>query len=230
MFVSMKDLVGVNISYLGGYWVLLEFKSLQTCEKFQTHNDINSWFSSLKHWNAQFEIPDRVVWIDVEGTPLQTWSHATFNKIASKWGEIVYIDDSNASNKYSMSLCVKTRVHHLIFESFKAILEGNISCLCKGSHSIAQSEDGSDYKLVENSPDHVENSHGQIENSLDHNSPNHVENSHVYVENSLENSAEQIENSPDHVENSYVHVENSLVHVENSHDVDPNEQIFNSLA
>ncbi|GJS13903.1 hypothetical protein Tco_0408375, partial [Tanacetum coccineum] len=105
-----------------------DFKTLLSIHtKFQTHNGINTWFSSLKQWNAQFEIPNRVVWIDVEGTPLQAWSHAPFNRIASKWDELVYMDDSKASNKYSMRLCIKTRVHHLIAESFKVILERKVS-------------------------------------------------------------------------------------------------------
>ncbi|GJT30914.1 hypothetical protein Tco_0911189 [Tanacetum coccineum] len=122
-----KGFSRVKISYLGGYWVLLEFESLQSCENFQTRNDIIYCFSSLQQWNAQFEIPDRVFLIDVEGTSLQAWLHATFNRIVNKWGELVYMDDSNASNKYSMRLCVKTRVHHVIIESFKVILEGKVS-------------------------------------------------------------------------------------------------------
>ncbi|GJR86610.1 RNA-directed DNA polymerase, eukaryota, reverse transcriptase zinc-binding domain protein [Tanacetum coccineum] len=227
---------GVKISYLGGYWVLLEFESLKSCEKFQTHNGINSWFSSVKQWNAQFEIPDIVVWIDVEGTTLQAWSHATFNRIASKWGELVYMDEPNASNKYSMCLCVKTRVHHLIVESFKVILEGKVSVVRAKEVTgwvpdfeegdIAQSEEGSDNNS--NSPDDVENSSGQMKNSLDH-----VENYDVHMENSPEisykqldnslvhvkNSLEQMENFHDHVENSSVHVDNSHVNVENSPDL-----------
>ncbi|GJS44121.1 hypothetical protein Tco_0569164 [Tanacetum coccineum] len=82
---------------------------------------------AFNQWNAQFEIPGRVVWIDVEGTSLQAWSLANFNRIASKCGELVNMDVSNASNKYNMRLCVKTRVHHLIAESFKVILEGKVS-------------------------------------------------------------------------------------------------------
>ncbi|GJW84631.1 RNA-directed DNA polymerase, eukaryota, reverse transcriptase zinc-binding domain protein [Tanacetum coccineum] len=157
---SVKDLIGVKISYLGSYWALLEFESPQSCEKFQKHNGINSWFSSLKQWNAQFEIPDRVVWIDVEGTPLQAWSHANFNRIVSKWGELIYMDESNASSKYSMRLCVKTRVHHLLSKSFKVILEGKVLVVSAKEvtrwvpdfeeDDIAQSEDGSDNNSVGN--------------------------------------------------------------------------------
>nr|GFA39757.1 RNA-directed DNA polymerase, eukaryota [Tanacetum cinerariifolium] len=95
---------GIKTSYLGGFWVLLEFDSFHSCKKFHTHAGINSWFSSIQQWTTNFEIKDRVVWIDVEGTPLRAWSHATFQKIASKWGELVHMDLSNVPNKYSMRL------------------------------------------------------------------------------------------------------------------------------
>ncbi|GJS00445.1 RNA-directed DNA polymerase, eukaryota [Tanacetum coccineum] len=57
---------GLKISYLGGFWILLEFDSSQSCEKFKLHEGIKSWFSSLLKWTPNFEIKDRVVWIDIE--------------------------------------------------------------------------------------------------------------------------------------------------------------------
>nr|GFA73454.1 RNA-directed DNA polymerase, eukaryota [Tanacetum cinerariifolium] len=75
---------GLKISYLGGFWVLLEFNSFQSCEKFHNHEGIKSWFSTLSQWTPNFEIQDRVVWIDIKGTPLRAWSQSTFNKIARK--------------------------------------------------------------------------------------------------------------------------------------------------
>ncbi|GJV26538.1 hypothetical protein Tco_1379233 [Tanacetum coccineum] len=84
------------------------------------------WFLSLK-WTPNFEIKDRVVWIDIEGIPLRAWSHNNFEKIARKWGELVHLNNSNVPNKYSMRICVKTNVQHIIVESFKVILEGKVS-------------------------------------------------------------------------------------------------------
>ncbi|GJW13143.1 RNA-directed DNA polymerase, eukaryota, reverse transcriptase zinc-binding domain protein, partial [Tanacetum coccineum] len=72
--------------------VLLEFDSFQSCEKFHTHEGIKSWFSTLSQWTPNFEIQDRVVWIDIEGTPLRAWSQSIFNRIASKWGELVILE------------------------------------------------------------------------------------------------------------------------------------------
>nr|GEV09211.1 RNA-directed DNA polymerase, eukaryota, reverse transcriptase zinc-binding domain protein [Tanacetum cinerariifolium] len=69
---------------------------------------------------------DRIVWIDVEGIPLRAWSKTTFNKIARKWGELGFMDDSNSANKYSLHICVKTTFFHLIAESLKVIIKGKV--------------------------------------------------------------------------------------------------------
>ncbi|GKD05881.1 RNA-directed DNA polymerase, eukaryota [Tanacetum coccineum] len=169
-------------------------------------------------------------------------AHATFKRIASKRGELVYIDESNASNKYSMHLCVKTRVHHLISESFKVILEGKVSVVHAkevtrwvpnfGEDDIAQSEECSDNNSVgihnwerENDDEVIPHSFQSIVNEYNivENSPDDVENSPRKMENTLdhvENYDVQVENSPEispkQLENSHVHVENSHVHVENS--------------
>ncbi|GJW50079.1 hypothetical protein Tco_0091430 [Tanacetum coccineum] len=125
---------------------------------------------------------DRVVWIDVEGTSLQAWSHVTFKRIASKWGKLVYMDESNE----------EVNDDEVILNSFQSIVN--------------------EYNIMENYSDDVVNSPGQMENSIDHNSPNHVENYLVYVENSpeqMENFLDHVENSSVYVKNSHVHMENS---------------------
>nr|GEU50733.1 RNA-directed DNA polymerase, eukaryota, reverse transcriptase zinc-binding domain protein [Tanacetum cinerariifolium] len=67
-----------------------------------------------------------MVWIDIEGIPFRAWSKANFEKIARKWGELVHLDNPNDLNKYSMRICVKIKVHHVIVESFKVIVKGKI--------------------------------------------------------------------------------------------------------
>nr|GFB88839.1 RNA-directed DNA polymerase, eukaryota, reverse transcriptase zinc-binding domain protein [Tanacetum cinerariifolium] len=107
-------------------WVMKEFDSFQSCDKFRTYESINSWFSSLSPWTPHFEVQDKIVWIDAEGIPLRAWSKTTFNKIARKWGELVFMDDSNSANKYSLRICVKTIFFHLIVESLKVIIKGKV--------------------------------------------------------------------------------------------------------
>ncbi|GKE25935.1 RNA-directed DNA polymerase, eukaryota, reverse transcriptase zinc-binding domain protein [Tanacetum coccineum] len=134
-----------------------DFKTIpnihNSCDKFQKHSGINSWFSCIKQWSKDFEVPNKVVWIDVEGIPLQAWSHSTFNKIACKWGELVYMDDSNSSNKYSIRLCVKTRLHQLITESFKRL-------------KLSLQEEDEDDEVVPSAFQHDASIH--VENPFDH--------------------------------------------------------------
>nr|GEY00725.1 RNA-directed DNA polymerase, eukaryota, reverse transcriptase zinc-binding domain protein [Tanacetum cinerariifolium] len=111
---------------------------------------------------------DRVIWIDVEGMPLQAWSHATFNRITSKWGKLVYMDDTNASNKYIMRLCVKTRVFDFGEDDIAQFEDGSDNNSV-GIHKWEEENDGlvipysfqsivNEYNIMKNSLDHVENS------------------------------------------------------------------------
>nr|GFA44726.1 RNA-directed DNA polymerase, eukaryota [Tanacetum cinerariifolium] len=63
---SSEGFKGIKSSYLGGFWVLFKFDSFQSCDKFQSRDGINSWFSCLQRWDIKFVISNRIVWIDVE--------------------------------------------------------------------------------------------------------------------------------------------------------------------
>nr|GEV95153.1 hypothetical protein [Tanacetum cinerariifolium] len=41
-------------------------------------------------------VMERIVWVDIEGVPLNAWSRSTFQKIASKWGEMVELEDGRS--------------------------------------------------------------------------------------------------------------------------------------
>ncbi|GKB99455.1 RNA-directed DNA polymerase, eukaryota [Tanacetum coccineum] len=91
----------INLCYLGGFWILVEFSSIDTCEKFYKHED-------------------------VEGVPAQAWTDQTFSKIAAKWGDLIYTVDLNGTNKYSVCLCIKTSLESLINESLKLNVRGRM--------------------------------------------------------------------------------------------------------
>nr|GEY80269.1 RNA-directed DNA polymerase, eukaryota, reverse transcriptase zinc-binding domain protein [Tanacetum cinerariifolium] len=114
---------------------------------------------------------DRIVWIDVEGIPLRAWSKTTFNKITRKWGELVFMDDSNSANKYSLRICVKTTFFHLIAESLKVIIKGKVYVVRAkevtgwvpdfGEENSDESEDCSDNNSV-GKKNWVESEEGEI--------------------------------------------------------------------
>ncbi|GJT94795.1 RNA-directed DNA polymerase, eukaryota, reverse transcriptase zinc-binding domain protein [Tanacetum coccineum] len=38
---------------------------------------------------------ERVTWVDIEGIPLKVWTKNTFNRIASKWGDLLHVEDQD---------------------------------------------------------------------------------------------------------------------------------------
>ncbi|GKC91082.1 RNA-directed DNA polymerase, eukaryota, reverse transcriptase zinc-binding domain protein [Tanacetum coccineum] len=79
-----------STSLIGGYWVMIEFRTEASKEKFKVNVGIGSWFSQLEQTSNLFHINKRVTWVDIEGIPLKVWTKNTFNQIASKW-EIYYM-------------------------------------------------------------------------------------------------------------------------------------------
>ncbi|GJW11629.1 hypothetical protein Tco_1577456 [Tanacetum coccineum] len=42
---------------------------------------------------SDFAAKERIVWVDIEGVPLNAWTRSTFQNISSKWGELVELED-----------------------------------------------------------------------------------------------------------------------------------------
>ncbi|GJX59709.1 hypothetical protein Tco_0291099 [Tanacetum coccineum] len=63
---SSKGFTRITVSYLGGYWVLLEFESTQSCEKFQKHSgDLEGKIAvicakEITRWVPNFGVEDNV--------------------------------------------------------------------------------------------------------------------------------------------------------------------------
>ncbi|GJY39372.1 hypothetical protein Tco_0425736 [Tanacetum coccineum] len=64
------------------------------------------------------------MWVSNKGLPLKTWTHNTFVKIASKWGELVELEDSGDDTWSCKRLCLRTRIDEFISERFKVIVLG----------------------------------------------------------------------------------------------------------
>ncbi|GKB90180.1 RNA-directed DNA polymerase, eukaryota, partial [Tanacetum coccineum] len=83
-----------------------------------------SWFAQLIQASNSFCIDERVSWIDIEGLPLKAWTKNTFNRITSKWGELLYLDEQVEGYFHSKRVCVKTKLVDNICESIKIIIQG----------------------------------------------------------------------------------------------------------
>ncbi|GJZ00892.1 RNA-directed DNA polymerase, eukaryota [Tanacetum coccineum] len=69
---------------------------------------------------------NRIVWVDIEGVPIHAWSRATFNKIGSKWGQVMEIEECKDDLFARKRICIKTSQEDNILERFKIIVKGKV--------------------------------------------------------------------------------------------------------
>nr|GEZ39539.1 RNA-directed DNA polymerase, eukaryota [Tanacetum cinerariifolium] len=62
----------VNLTYLGGFWVLIDTGSTSSKEKMSKHVGVVSWFKELLPASDSFVSENRLVWISVKGLPMRT--------------------------------------------------------------------------------------------------------------------------------------------------------------
>ncbi|GJX03840.1 hypothetical protein Tco_0189756 [Tanacetum coccineum] len=82
-----EGFLDVEFKYLGGLWVLFEFLSVEARENFLKHDGVLSW----------------------------AWDSNTFTKFCNKWGEVLFVDDTDRCNRLSKRLCIKSSHSLLIF-------------------------------------------------------------------------------------------------------------------
>nr|GEV96304.1 RNA-directed DNA polymerase, eukaryota [Tanacetum cinerariifolium] len=73
-----------------------------------------------------FVSDERVVWVDIEGVPLNVWSCETFLKIGKKLRETMDIEENLVLSFDRKQLCIKTKQADNILEKFKVIFKGNV--------------------------------------------------------------------------------------------------------
>ncbi|KAL4574465.1 hypothetical protein LXL04_021297 [Taraxacum kok-saghyz] len=103
-----EGFLDIDPIYLGGLWVLIDLRNITIRDAFLSHNAFSIWFSVLKPWHNDFVVKERIVWLEVEGIPLLAWGDEIFRKIAGKWGELLYVDNSDGTNRCSIRMGVKT--------------------------------------------------------------------------------------------------------------------------
>nr|GEZ37625.1 RNA-directed DNA polymerase, eukaryota [Tanacetum cinerariifolium] len=87
----------VKLMYLGGMWVMFEFDKVDTKVNMMQHIGVKSLFHVIQDAVHDFVSDERIVWVDIEGIPLNVWSRETFMRIAhSPFSEEVSGDDSES--------------------------------------------------------------------------------------------------------------------------------------
>ncbi|GKB76812.1 RNA-directed DNA polymerase, eukaryota, partial [Tanacetum coccineum] len=116
----------VNLTYMGGLWVMMELESIKIKKKNLQHVGVSSWFHRVCNAQPDFVANERIVWVDIEGVPLHAWSRKTFTKICSKWGEMLELEESSDDFFARKRICIKTKLEDNILEKFKIIIRGKI--------------------------------------------------------------------------------------------------------
>ncbi|GJY21566.1 RNA-directed DNA polymerase, eukaryota [Tanacetum coccineum] len=105
---------------------VFELHNVESQKDLLSHPGVRSWFQDLVAAYADFFSKERIVWVDVEGIPLNAWSSNTFSRIGNKWGEVMDIEESTGSSFSRKRLCIKTSLPNNILESFKVIFKRKI--------------------------------------------------------------------------------------------------------
>ncbi|GJZ29352.1 RNA-directed DNA polymerase, eukaryota [Tanacetum coccineum] len=80
----------------------------------------------LLYAQPDFVSRERIVWVDIEGDPLHSWSRETFCKIGSKWGEVIDLEECLDDCFGHKRICIKTKQVDNLLERFKIIVLGKV--------------------------------------------------------------------------------------------------------
>ncbi|KAI3767874.1 hypothetical protein L2E82_18303 [Cichorium intybus] len=69
------------------------------------------------------------VWLDIEGMPLRSWCKSNFEKVANRWGQVVYMDGNLGTSLAVHRLCVETKVMGIIAEEMTVMIDNHVFVL-----------------------------------------------------------------------------------------------------
>ncbi|GJT48565.1 RNA-directed DNA polymerase, eukaryota [Tanacetum coccineum] len=121
-----EGFVDIKIQYMGEFWVMMKFTNMESIKKFRENVSVGSWFSIIKDASLDFHAVKRIAWVEVEGIPFKLWTDNSFKRIASKWGDLLDVDDQEDTCFHSKRLCIHTRMEKSISEEFKLIYRGKV--------------------------------------------------------------------------------------------------------
>ncbi|GJR29732.1 nucleotide-binding alpha-beta plait domain-containing protein [Tanacetum coccineum] len=115
-----------EIKYMGGFWVMIVFQDDETKNRFQSNVAAGSWFSQIIQAHNEFNLEERVMWVEIEGVPCKWWSKNTFKRIASRWGTMLNGEELEEGGFHSNRLCICTKMKTVLVESFKMVYRGKV--------------------------------------------------------------------------------------------------------
>ncbi|PWA37197.1 5-oxoprolinase-like protein [Artemisia annua] len=113
-----------HCKYIGGMWLWIEFGNSDSCQKLQSNKEMSWYFTHMKPVTQSFRVDERVVWIEIDGLPLCAWTPQAYKKIASRWGEPLFVDEDSHDNIAMGRVCIRTRIRSQITEVCKVEIHG----------------------------------------------------------------------------------------------------------
>ncbi|KAL4583477.1 hypothetical protein LXL04_008050 [Taraxacum kok-saghyz] len=113
----------VEVSYIGGSWIWIEFDNRKACTRFKQSEELLSYFREVQNLSRQFLVDEKIVWIEISRMPLGAWSVEGFKKVAENWGEVVF-SDSDQGGVCNGRVCVRTERRKRIQGQVVVELEG----------------------------------------------------------------------------------------------------------
>ncbi|KAJ0801924.1 putative RNA-binding domain superfamily [Helianthus annuus] len=80
----------VGIKYVGGFLVVLIFRSVEECISFAGSKEVwGEWFETLERWTGQWMPMERIAWLQVHGVPMNLACDPVFQIIGRRYGRVI---------------------------------------------------------------------------------------------------------------------------------------------
>ncbi|GJR41814.1 RNA-directed DNA polymerase, eukaryota [Tanacetum coccineum] len=112
----------IKLKYMGGLWVLIDFQTITTKEKFMANTSVVSWFSHLQQAMHNVFIDERAIWVNIDGVSLKVrakeecgWTpdfveeEENESEYCNSWTPALVLDDS-CLNQSDMSTSLMGKV------------------------------------------------------------------------------------------------------------------------
>ncbi|KAL4554330.1 hypothetical protein LXL04_039550 [Taraxacum kok-saghyz] len=99
-FTEVEGCPNIDMRYLGGLKMILEFNGKQEKKTFLTEAEHiwKQWFKELYPWNPKENFCERIASILIYGLPLQAWCEEAFSVIAATWGTVIIPEECATDN------------------------------------------------------------------------------------------------------------------------------------
>ncbi|PWA43470.1 endonuclease/exonuclease/phosphatase family protein [Artemisia annua] len=222
-----NDIPNIRIKYLGDLNILIEPDTDTKIETITSNPSISKCFKTLKPWDKHFHLQKRLTWLSIEGLPPHAWHEASFTRIASTWGEIIFPEKCNPSknNLVAGKVCIRTTCMELIQTTMPILVDGVHICVriheIQGEcDEICRSENKTDN---ESDNDSCTNHGGWIREDVAEKSLEDIESSPENNSNFLANSSQLMRKSDN--ETFHCFVKNNQIEESGSLDMSSGENV-----